>query len=545
MTATVLGNRFNHLIARARLLVASGTFLCACGGMETAPPGATPDAGGVDALSEVIEEDDPSIAIDEYIRGLSELPVLDESIAVAIGGTPVEDGDYECTEQYVEETKQFDSLTAYVADPELLWPGALVRGDSIYGGQFAAIALERAPVQVALSLENGMGNWSAVVPDPSFAEYKDALDGILTSAVGAAIPTDPVWEMRQVYDKGQLTLALGGDISWVPGGVAANFDFAAEDVHSRYLVKFQQAYYTVELEQPSRPSDVFADSVTLDEVKDAAWEENPPVYISSLTYGRMVLFTFESPYSATEMGAALQFAFSDEATDANAAVNVTSDVMLDGTKMAAYVVDGSGAVVTRTFASYAQLRHFLRTDAEFSLTSPGAPISYKLAYLGDNSQTLLSFTAGFEQTICERIKQRVHVGLTGIYAETVNDTLYAYGDLTASYGDDDYTIAEFSEDETLTLAEGETWPSSPDSVGEVMNVKPEAGATIDIKAKLWDRDTVWGTLDWLAKDDLLGDETISLPFEEGWRREETIYFSGDDSSLVITLAITPVRTLRE
>ena len=83
--------------------------------------------------------------------------------------------------------------------------------------------------------------------------------------------------------------------------IAASFDFSRSNVRSRYLVKYTQAYYTVDIDAPGRPSDFFADGVTVEDVGAIIDAENPPLYVASVTYGRMVVFTFESEYSGEEL----------------------------------------------------------------------------------------------------------------------------------------------------------------------------------------------------------------------------------------------------
>src|SRR5512143_186922 len=68
--------------------------------------------------------------IDEYIAGIAELAVKTPSVAEGERSQPAREGDYQCTTQNLQETRQYDKLVALSANSESLWPGAIIAGDS-------------------------------------------------------------------------------------------------------------------------------------------------------------------------------------------------------------------------------------------------------------------------------------------------------------------------------------------------------------------------------------------------------------------------------
>ena len=108
-----------------------------------------------------------------------------------------------------------------------------------------------------------------------------------------------------------IALALGASVSWLGGvaNISTSFDFNREEIKSRYIVKYTQGYYTVDVDQPAEPTDFLTEEVSLHDVRRQVTRQNPPLYVSSITYGRMLIFTFESEYSALELGAALDFVY--------------------------------------------------------------------------------------------------------------------------------------------------------------------------------------------------------------------------------------------
>src|SRR6185312_5653642 len=117
-------------------------------------------------------------SIDQYIQSLPFLPVAPPAMVQGTSSNPGRDGDYQCTTQNLQETRDYDEIVAYAANSDSLWPGALVSADSVLTGLFTQIVLPRQPVTISVSLENLGGTKQATLADPSLSSYRDALAGI-------------------------------------------------------------------------------------------------------------------------------------------------------------------------------------------------------------------------------------------------------------------------------------------------------------------------------------------------------------------------------
>ncbi len=476
-------------------------------------------------------------SIDAYLRSLPYLPTAPAGIDGNATSEPAREGDYQCVTQSLTETRQFDRIVAYAANSDSLWPGAIVAGDSIYDGLFAQVGFERQPLTISVSLENLAGRKSALVASPSLSSYRDALAAILDAELDGATTANIYSEIDEVHSEEQLALAMNAQVSWLgsAGHVKASFDFDQQDTRSRYLVKYTQAYYTVDLDAPARPSDFFAPSVTLADVEARVGVSNPPLYVASVTYGRMVLFTFESSYSAEEMGAALEFAYSG-GVDVSGDVSVTYKDMISKSKITAFILGGSGAAAARTIDSYQALIDFIKDGGDFSRESPGAPIAYKLAYLADNAPGRMSLTTDYEVKTCERVSQKVKVTLKSIRVESAGgdsgDDLEIYGAIRAE-GTSVATLFDRTSNENVTIGAGQTWPQGQFISESVIEVRPQGGSSIRLSTDLWDYDPV-------SANDRLGTELVIAPFEIGWRREVTAILTGDSARVVITFGLQPI-----
>src|SRR5205823_13351363 len=126
----------------------------------------------------------------------------------------------------------------------------------------------RAPATISVSIENLAGKKSATIDKPSLSAYREALTGLLDATITGSTPANLYSEIEQVHSEQQLNMALGVQASWGLGvaSLKSSFNFSDTKIRSRYVVRYTQAYYTVDLDAPSSPSALFSNQVTLDDV---------------------------------------------------------------------------------------------------------------------------------------------------------------------------------------------------------------------------------------------------------------------------------------
>ncbi len=488
-------------------------------------------------VSEPAPTPDPGPSIDDYIAGLPYLPVDPPSLQMGSVSGPQTDGDYVCTTQNLKETRDYDSIVAFAANSDSMYPGAILSADSVLTGLFTQIVLPRSPETISVSLENLGGTKKAVVAEPSLSGYRDALSSILDAEVTGSTAADIASEIEQVHSEQQLNMALGVQASWGLGvaSLKTNFNFSDTQTRSRYVVKFTQSYYTVDLDAPANPSAVFAPGTTLEAVSAKIDAAHPPVYVSSVTYGRMVLFTFESQYSDQEMGAALQFAYSG-GVDVSGQVSVTYKDMISQSKITAFILGGDAGTATQTIDSYDALINFIKAGGNYSRTSPGAPIAYKLSYLKDNSPARMSETIDYDVKDCARVSQKVKVTLTAIAVDTASDAgndLELYGSITAQGASGPITLFSKDSNHYVSVHEGEQFGGSAPIAETVIDVAPHTGNSIKLFANLTDYDPT-------SPDDNIGNDVSINPFDAGWRKDVTMTLTGDGSRVRVTFSLAPI-----
>lgn len=498
------------------------------------------DDGDDDESGSTGDEGQHHGAVDDYIIGLGTPSLPASEVAEGEPSEPEPSGEYMCSSTDLSRTQQFDEIVAFAANSGSMFPGALIGGHSIGDGTLTPKVLPRAPLTFSASLQGVIdGPVSATLPNPTLSAFREAMADILDVALVGSTPANLTFDISEVYSEEQLSLALGLDASWMTGDVAASLDFEQEERRSRFIVNFTQSYYTVDIDPPGRPSDMLDPTVGVDEVTDVLLDE-PPAYVSSVTYGRIVYFAITSNFSRQEVQAALDFGFTSGAADVEGSVSLTHSEILDESQITAFILGGNGDVAVQAIGGVEQLRDFIESGGEYSTESPGAPIAYKLAYLADNSPAAFALTTDYTVEDCTRVSQKVRVALEHITVVQdggdLGDELEVYGIIDA--WDEDlnlFTLMERSYDEAVSIPNGQSWPQSGEIGSHILPVVPQPGHEFHLTLSLREDDGA------LNNPDSFGDHTVTLDFEDGWREDDFVYsLAAGDQQIEAHFSFKPV-----
>jgi thiol-activated cytolysin len=291
-----------------------------------------------------------------------------------------------------------------------VFPGALLRANSrLAEGKPDPIALPRAPVTLKVDLP-GMGKHGTFVVDqPTHSAVQSALDSVLeiwnstSKSNGYVNKARSFLSVTKAYSSEQLALDLGFSSKWTGGDVSAKLSASSDRESSVAVAYFKQVYYTVVFDTPARPSSLLGDSLELDEIKRVIDHENPPAYVRSVDYGRLVLVKMETSSSETKsslegalnqvISGGVQVGGSVDAKYSNVIGNSTFTVVALGGN------PGAAASITQP-GDLDKLHELIQSGAVYSRENPGAPISYTVAFLKDNQIATLGFTTDYTEQEC-------------------------------------------------------------------------------------------------------------------------------------------------
>ena len=263
------------------------------------------------------------------------------------------------------------------------------------------ISLDRSKGRISVDLPGMVGGDSYVDANPTASGMQEGVNTLLNrwhekDAAKNPAPARMQYESTSAYSMNQLKAKFGSDFEKV--GVNLKIDFEAVNKGEKQIevVDFKQVYYTANFDAPKNPSDVFASGVTVDQLKARGIDENtPPVYVSSVSYGRQMYVKFETTSKSTELKAAINAVIKGvpikpESEWARVLKNTTVTVSIVGGN-----ADGAARVVTGTVED---LKKLIQEGATFSTQNPAVPISYKTAFLKDNQVATIQSNTDYIET---------------------------------------------------------------------------------------------------------------------------------------------------
>ena len=263
------------------------------------------------------------------------------------------------------------------------------------------ISLDRSKGRISVDLPGMVGGDSYVDATPTASGMQEGVNTLLNRwhekyAAKNPAPARMQYESTSAYSMNQLKAKFGSDFEKV--GVNLKIDFEAVNKGEKQVevVDFKQIYYTANFDAPKNPSDVFAPGVTVDQLKARGIDEKtPPVYVSSVSYGRQMYVKFETTSKSTELKAAINAVIKGvpikpESEWARVLKDTTVTVSIVGGN-----ADGAARVVTGTVED---LKKLIQEGATFSTQNPAVPISYKTAFLKDNQVATIQSNTDYIET---------------------------------------------------------------------------------------------------------------------------------------------------
>lgn len=497
---------------------------------------------------------------DLYIRGLGYLPLVENEIKheidcpsqgpIACPVNGVEEG-LQCEYVHYREAGQFDEFIAFAPNSASLWPGVVLRGRDAEEGLLTPVSLPRASLKFSLSLPTLAGDPVGEMAQPSLSEFRAQLQQILQQGVNGKTPAQIAYEMTQVSDASQISLAVGGSVSWPGGSKVSNmFNFSKENKSNKILVNFTQAYYTIDIDLPYAPADLFTDAVTVDDLADYMDTESPPVYMQSITYGRRALFAIETSSSIDQVRNALDASYNSLLVGGSLNIDAQHKQVLDSSKISALVLGGSGASATKAVGGFEGLIAYIQEGGDFSLESPGAPIAYKLAYL-DNTVTRFAFTTEYASRSCIDTDADLHAELVSLEYiggndEDANETLEVYGNIAVSVpvngglggceqeGNVWLSLFERGGEAPVEMQQFGPWQPPAPLFGDAYAVPVTAASTLCFKAVMYERD--YGAF---SGNDDFGEHNLGpIAFQNGWSGDHVVQLVAEGGEIHATIRVT-------
>jgi thiol-activated cytolysin len=316
-----------------------------------------------------------------------------------------------CTKEKRDLNKNFDNITLLRPTQGVVFPGALVRANrKLAEGLPDALALPRSPVTISIDLP-GLGKKGvAMVTNPANSSVQTAINDILEdwnenpSSQGYVNAARSTTTIQKAYTSDQVSLELGFNADWASNSLTSKLTVDNTTKKNVSFAFFKQVFYTVSMDSPARPSTVFDTSVSLDQLKQVVDKDNPPAYVRSVDYGRIILVKMETNSSETEVDleATLNYVTAG-GVELNPSIKANYERIANNSQFTVITIGGNADVAAQVLPP-GQIKNFknaIRESATYSRSNPGLPIAYTVAFLKDNSLAKLGFTTDYIATECK------------------------------------------------------------------------------------------------------------------------------------------------
>lgn len=305
-----------------------------------------------------------------------------------------------CTTQEYVASASFDVNFLTNPTQNAIYPGALIYAEDLADGSYNNIksGKDRAPLHISTS-SAVIGIPALEVENPSLSKIRTAMNDIMINQQRGALDVQANFEILEVDSKEELSIALGGHFENKSVTANVSFDYSTNSEKTLKVVKFAQIYYTMDIDQPSSPEDVFTNPKDAIEVLNSG---KTPLYVSQVTYGRIAYFFMETTFDSEDIAAHVDGEYNGTFT-AGGESDFASSMEKGETKISALIVGGDGDGGITAVNGYEGFIEMLETGGQLNEKSLGVPVSYTLRFLSDNTIARTNLATSYTKRTCKEV----------------------------------------------------------------------------------------------------------------------------------------------
>jgi hypothetical protein len=199
------------------------------------------------------------------------------------------------------------------------------------------------------------------------------------------------------FSSQQALLSLGLDARYLGAEVSGRLDYSSDASQHTYTAYFVQRLFTVAIDLPERPASLFADTVSADDLQALGVDAgNLPLYIDSVSYGRILMFSFTSSDSREQIAAALEFSYNSPVGGVDGFAEAALRETLSTARIEVFALGGPNTGVQNLIRDGNLAAYF---EAPLAINQV-EPISFTLRNLGDNRLARVANTTEYEVKEC-------------------------------------------------------------------------------------------------------------------------------------------------
>ncbi len=310
-------------------------------------------------------------------------------------------GDTVCSNTTYEISDAPKEVVMFSADPQVFWPGALIQGKSYVTGSPQLIPTpNRAALNISVQGLYALQS-SAFDVTPTQSSVNQAVQGLLGQAVQDEVATtqNVFFHQEESYSFEQAALKLGFSARYLGSRVKGSLNYETTSETNTIVANATIRTFTVSVDPPTTPS-AFFEGMTQEELNQQIAlgrmsEDNLPVYVASVTYGQIMMFSSSSAESMSKLKGALSASFNSFSGGGSAKLTAEQEKLLQNSDITVVTLGGSEDGVKEIIKEGRPAEFFTGS----TVVTSSVPIAYTLKDLKGNVVQVAELSS-YQRTAC-------------------------------------------------------------------------------------------------------------------------------------------------
>lgn len=312
---------------------------------------------------------------------------------------------WRCTTQTIEAKAAAGGsggFPMFNPNANVIYPGSLLQGKSLRKATPDVIAVSRAGGTISYDIIDGNQQSSFTVDVVKKSTITDAMNQIINQSTGV-VPANFNFNYTNIQSRQEFALEVEADYENAFLELEGYLQLNTSSAYSSYLVRLDQSYYTMSFDIPTNRDQLFAPSVTPEDLAKYVKEGNPATYVSDVTYGRIYYMLIESSSSSFDLEAGISGSFSGIASSGGGSLDASYLSTLDNLKIQVFAYGGEASATLRTVVDASSLDSLVNKLASAGSIGSAKPISYVVRSVYNNQIVSVQLANRYDVTNCEPI----------------------------------------------------------------------------------------------------------------------------------------------
>lgn len=260
---------------------------------------------------------------------------------------------------------------------DIAYPGAIIESKALINEYVYRLINDRLydPLPIKISLSIPGSNVSGIIDYPELHTTRDMIGQILGRQGNVNQINSFSYNSHEFKDYNELKYTFGANIN-IGKIVEVGLNGGQTKIKKKtgVIIKYQQENFTVDMSIPRRTELISVSDVN-------ALGEYAPLYVNSVTFGRLGVFTAETDASFEDFNIAFKAAVKIASVGVDTHISSEQKKILDEATIHIYMKFGSGPALTKTVNGYEDFKKAILDGATVDAQSYGGPISLRMRNL--------------------------------------------------------------------------------------------------------------------------------------------------------------------